>query len=182
MIDFLTLHVSAGTFLPVKTENAMDHPMHEEQVVISKQSILNLLLTDKIPVAVGTTAMRTLESLYWYGVNLMRDPQAALSIDSFEPYKNHIHLPSKAEALTHVLNYMNRHNITQITGQTSIYIFPGYQFRVCDGLITNFHQPGSTLLLLVAGFVGPVWKTIYKEALDNGYRFLSYGDSSLLLR
>jgi len=179
--NFLTLHVSAGTFLPVKSENAMDHPMHEEQVVISKGSIEGLLQDDKSVVAVGTTAMRTLESVYWFGARLLKAANATFEIGSFEPYEQETSLPSRRDALTAVLDYMTDHDLPQLKGQTSIYIFPGYSFKVCNGLITNFHQPGSTLLLLVAAFTGPSWKDIYNQALANDYRFLSYGDSSLLL-
>ncbi len=180
--DFLTLHVSAGTFMPVKTDNAMDHPMHEEQVLVSRKSVENLLQNQRKTIAVGTTAMRTLESLYWFGALLLQDPHAPFIIESFMPYAHpEKPSPSKEESLMAILTYMQSNNLTQLVGQTSIYIFPGYRFRVCEGLITNFHQPGSTLLLLVAAFIGPVWKTVYQDALDNDYRFLSYGDSSLLL-
>jgi S-adenosylmethionine:tRNA ribosyltransferase-isomerase len=179
--DFLTLHVSAGTFLPMKAENALDHPMHEEQVIISRQSIELVLESGKKAVAVGTTAMRTLESLYWFGAKLLCSPLATFEIESFLPYKFGDDSPSKGDALKAVLEFMKRNKLDELAGQTSIFIIPGYRFRVCEGLITNFHQPGSTLLLLVAAFAGPDWKKIYHEALENGYRFLSYGDSSLLL-
>lgn len=177
--DFLTLHVSAGTFQPVKVDNAFDHEMHAEQIIVSKKNIINLL-TEKSVVAVGTTSARTLESLYWYGVKLIANPNAEFIIHQFDPYE----LPTiyaKKEAFEAVAKKMNDETLERITGKTSIYILPGYSFKVCNALITNFHQPGSTLMLLVAAFIGNDWKKIYKEALENEYRFLSYGDSSLLV-
>ena len=177
--DFLTLHVSAGTFQPVKVDNAAHHEMHAEQVIVTKKNIENLLL-DKPVVAVGTTSVRTLESLYWYGVKLIINPKEEFLIKQFDPYE----LPSfytKKEVFAAVLRKLKAENIEHITGKTSIYILPGYSFKVCKALITNFHQPGSTLMLLVAAFVGEDWKKIYQQALDNDYRFLSYGDSSLLV-
>lgn len=177
--DFLTLHVSAGTFQPVKTENAVDHTMHEEQIIIRKRNLVNLLKADKQVIAVGTTAMRTLESLYWYGALLLKDPQAEFQIDKLLPYqfKNP---PRPQAAFQAVLKSMEEQRVEEILGRTSIYILPGYPFRVCKGLITNFHQPGSTLMLLVAATIGKDWKQVYEAALANDYRFLSYGDSSFL--
>ena len=177
-IDFLTLHVSAATFQPVKVENATDHEMHSEQIVISKKNIDNLLLERPI-VAIGTTSARTLESLYWYGVKLIHNPAADFTISQFDSYQ----LPplhSRIDAIKAVAHKMDTENLESLTGNTSIYILPGYRFKVCTALVTNFHQPGSTLMLLVAACVGADWKKIYKEALANNYRFLSYGDSSLL--
>jgi S-adenosylmethionine:tRNA ribosyltransferase-isomerase len=178
--DFLTLHVSAGTFQPVKTENALEHIMHHEQVTVNRKSIENLLRPDRFVVAVGTTSMRTIESLFWFGVKLLENPDSAFVILQDDPYRE-IKLPTTTEALKAVIAYMDRHKISTLTGTTSIFIYPGYKFRICQGLITNFHLPGSTLILLVAAFVGENWKKIYKEALQNDYRFLSYGDSSLLI-
>jgi len=131
-------------------------------------------------VAVGTTSMRTIESLFWFGVKLLENPDSAFVILQDDPYRE-IKLPTTTEALKAVIAYMDRHKISTLTGTTSIFIYPGYKFRICQGLITNFHLPGSTLILLVAAFVGENWKKIYKEALQNDYRFLSYGDSSLLI-
>lgn len=178
--DFVTLHVSAGTFQPVKTEIASEHSMHEEQVIIRRETIVNLMEANKFIVPVGTTAMRTLESLYWHGVNLQNDPNAKFSIQQDTPYKIASN-GSRQEILTGILKQMDRKGVDILTGETSIFIMPGYQFKMCDGLITNFHQPGSTLILLVAAFVGEDWKEIYSQAMNNDYRFLSYGDSSLLL-
>ena len=177
-IEFLTLHVGAGTFQPVKVENAFEHPMHCEQVIVTSQNIMELVSANPT-IAVGTTSLRTLESLYWYGVKLINDPSLAFEITQFDPYQ----LPSrisKLKALEAIQKKMEIENLESITGETSIMIMPGYDFKVADALITNFHQPGSTLMLLVAAFVGSDWKDIYNEALKNDYRFLSYGDSSLL--
>lgn len=179
-LDFLTLHVSAGTFQPVKTPNAWEHPMHSEQVVISKENIVNALSHDRV-IAVGTTSMRTLESIYWYGVKLLKDRNAVFRIEKMDPYASGQRLPSKEDALHAVLHKIIEEQKDTLTGETAIYIVPGYSFKICNALITNFHQPGSTLMLLVAAFVGDDWKRIYQEALANGYRFLSYGDSSLLM-
>ncbi|MFD2035328.1 S-adenosylmethionine:tRNA ribosyltransferase-isomerase [Belliella marina] len=178
--DFLTLHVGAGTFQPIKSENIAEHNMHSEQVVVSK-SILEKIArqTDKI-IPVGTTSMRSLESLYWFGVQLtIGNPQEFL-IPKLYPYQDFESLPSRQESFGRILDYMKDNGLEEITGSTEIFIMPGYTFRVCDGLVTNFHQPGSTLILLVAAFVGEKWKNIYQEALEREYRFLSYGDSSLL--
>jgi S-adenosylmethionine:tRNA ribosyltransferase-isomerase len=178
--DFLTLHVSAGTFQPVKTENALEHVMHHEQVVISKKSIENLLQPNQFTIAVGTTSMRTLESLYWYGVQLLENPESEFLVTQHDPYKKR-NLPSREEALRTILSHMNKNEMDSLTGSTSIFIYPGYEFKICNGLITNFHLPASTLILLVAAFIGDDWQKIYDEALLKDYRFLSYGDSSLLI-
>lgn len=179
-IDFLTLHVSAGTFQPVKELDATNHPMHSEQVVITRENIENLISQEKI-IAVGTTSMRTLESLYWYGIKLMHTADAIFQIEKLFPYQPHENHPDRKEAFQQVLSHMVDKGIDTLMGETEIFIFPGYKFRVCNGLITNFHQPGSTLLMLIASFIGEDWKHLYQQALDNDYQFLSYGDSSLLI-
>jgi len=179
--DFVTLHVSAGTFQPIKTDDAAVHQMHNEQIIVNRKNIENLLRA-KTVTAVGTTSLRTMESLYWYGVKLLSDPEAQFAIHQQEPYEDRGNLPDRTRALTAVLDYMQRRNITNLYGETSIYILPGYSFSVCDALITNFHQPGSTLILLVAAFIGGDWRRVYEEAIANHYRFLSYGDSSYLKR
>lgn len=178
-LDFLSLHVSAGTFQPIKVTNALDHRMHEEQLVINRQNI-ETLLEAKTIVAVGTTSLRTLESLYWYGVKLIEDQNAEFNIGQHDAY-THGELPTALNALKAIQHHMEIWKKETLTGETSIYIVPGYRFRLCSGLITNFHQPSSTLILLVAAFIGNDWRKIYDEALANDYRFLSYGDSSLLL-
>jgi S-adenosylmethionine:tRNA ribosyltransferase-isomerase len=178
--DFLTLHVSAGTFQPIKVQNAIEHPMHKEQVVVKRQNVENLLNNPFI-VPVGTTSMRTIESIYWYGAKLLSDSDAQFFIGQNDPYVSNKEFPTKEQALLAVLKYFDRNKLNEITGQTSIYIIPGYKFRICKALVTNFHQPGSTLILLVAAFIGDDWRKVYQSALDNNYRFLSYGDSSLLM-
>jgi S-adenosylmethionine:tRNA ribosyltransferase-isomerase len=178
-MDFLSLHVSAGTFQPIKVKNAVDHEMHQEQLVFTRRNIETLIAAKTI-VAVGTTSLRTLESIYWYGVKLIQDPSAKFDINQQYVYTQD-HPPKAEDALEAVRCHMQSKNIETITGETAIYIVPGYRFRLCRGLITNFHQPSSTLILLVAAFIGNDWKKVYEEALANDYRFLSYGDSSLLL-
>jgi S-adenosylmethionine:tRNA ribosyltransferase-isomerase len=178
--SFLTLHVSAGTFQPIKAENILEHPMHSEQLVVTKESIADVVAAEDKIIAVGTTSMRTLESLYWFGVRLMNGNEVFV-IQKLEPYQDYESLPSRKSAFEAILSWMEINNLNQIIGTTEIFIFPGYEFRVCDGLITNFHQPGSTLILLVAAFIGADWKKLYDQALENNYRFLSYGDSSLLM-
>ncbi|UCS92823.1 S-adenosylmethionine:tRNA ribosyltransferase-isomerase [Echinicola marina] len=178
--EYLTLHVGAGTFQPIKDENVTDHPMHNEQVVVKKENIKNLLDHDGNIIAVGTTSMRSLESIYWYGVKLLNEKDKLFLIPKLYPYQDHAKKPSVKESLQAILDHMESENIEEITGSTEIFIMPGYHFKVCNGLLTNFHQPGSTLILLVAAFTKNHWKNIYKEALSQDYRFLSYGDSSLL--
>lgn len=179
--EFLTLHVSAGTFLPIKQENVIAHVMHEEQIVVHKQNIISLLRSKGMVVAVGTTALRTLESLYWYGALLTQNADIPFSVKQYAPYDFNGKPPSVAIALQKVLDVMGSRGVNQLTGHTSLFILPGYHFQIVEGLITNFHQPNSTLLLLISAFIGPDWKRVYQEALDGNYRFLSYGDSSLLI-
>lgn len=179
---FVTLHVGAGTFLPVKTENALEHEMHREFITISTATLEKIIQRNKIIIPVGTTSMRTLESVYWFGVGLIKQLLSEFQIPQYFPYQfEEDHLPTYEEAFQAVLNYANSTNSNDISGYTSIMIIPGYQFRVSKGIITNFHQPCSTLLLLISALVGKQWKVIYQEALNNNYRFLSFGDSSLLL-
>lgn len=177
-IEYLTLHVSAGTFQPVKAELATNHVMHQEQIVVTRQNVVTLL-SSKFTVAVGTTSVRTLESIYWFGVKLMGNNESNFHISQQDAYTLPQHI-STPQALQQVLDYMDFNKLNALVGETAIYIMPGYQFRTVDALITNFHQPGSTLILLVASFVGTDWREIYRAALENNYRFLSYGDSSLL--
>ena len=155
--------------------------MHSEQVVYSRQLIQELLKNTETIVPVGTTSLRSLESLYWYGVKLFRAETTDFAIEKLYPYPfSSEELPSAYDSLRAIVDYMDAQKLDEIVGETEIFIFPGYQFRLCKGLITNFHQPGSTLILLVAALVGEDWKRIYQEAMDHDYRFLSYGDSSLL--
>ncbi|SEJ20942.1 S-adenosylmethionine:tRNA ribosyltransferase-isomerase [Dyadobacter koreensis] len=179
--SFLTLHVGAGTFQPIKANSVTEHKMHSEQVVYSRALITELLKNTESIVPVGTTSLRSLESLYWFGVKLFRAETTVFNIEKLYPYPFKAEeLPSAHDALTAIATYMDAGKLDEVVGETEIFIFPGYTFRLCKGLITNYHQPGSTLILLVAALVGEDWRRIYKEAMDNGYRFLSYGDSSLL--
>lgn len=174
---YVTLHVSAGTFQPIKTEHIADHPMHNEQIWIQRHAIESLLASSKT-ITVGTTSMRTLESLYWFGVRLHHKLEN-FHIRKEDPYT--LEAIGKRTALKQVLDYMDRYQLDQLGGQTEIFLYPGYTFRMCDGIITNFHMPNSTLILLIAAFIGEDWRKVYQEALANDYRFLSYGDSSLLI-
>lgn len=176
----VTLHVSAGTFQPIKSKNITEHPMHSEQIHVDRHTIRNLLQHQGKIVAVGTTSIRTLESLYWYGVKLLRKDGEEFNIPKLYPYiESSIH-PHYKESFQAILDHMEAKGMDTLVGSTEIFIFPGYQFQVVNGLITNFHQPGSTLILLIASILGNRWREIYEEALNSGYRFLSYGDSSLL--
>ncbi|MDR0987961.1 MAG: S-adenosylmethionine:tRNA ribosyltransferase-isomerase [Prevotellaceae bacterium] len=184
-MEELTLHVGAGTFRPVKSEAIADHAMHHEYIRVPRQLIVRLLAHGGGAVAVGTTSVRTLESLYHLGVMLLRRPDAApgeLHVDQWQPYAEEA-LPevSTVQALQAILDYLDRHRLEALHTDTRIIIVPGYRFRVVEGMVTNFHQPQSTLLLLVSAFVGEDWRRIYDYALARDFRFLSYGDSSLLL-
>jgi S-adenosylmethionine:tRNA ribosyltransferase-isomerase len=176
----VTLHVSAGTFQPIKASEVTEHPMHSEQLVISKQTIEKILNHKGRIVAVGTTSVRTLESLYWYGVKILEGKGEDFLIGKLFPYEQRSSLPTLQDAFEAVLKVIKLKNSVTLIGSTEIFIFPGYKFKVVSGLITNFHQPGSTLVLLIATILGENWKKVYQEALDKNYRFLSYGDSSLL--
>ena len=177
--DFVTLHVGAGTFQPIKVQNVVEHKMHCEQIVFDKSFIINLLENVLFVIPVGTTSMRSLESLYWYGVKLLSGEQTFF-IEKLSPY-NQIESFTVEQSLKAIIDYMNENKLSQLVGETEIFIFPSYEFKICKGIITNFHQPDSTLILLVAALVGENWKKIYDYALENNFRFLSYGDSSLLI-
>ncbi|PRY90676.1 S-adenosylmethionine:tRNA ribosyltransferase-isomerase [Mongoliibacter ruber] len=177
--EYLTLHVSAGTFQPIKSEVISEHNMHSEQVVVSFESITNIAAHDAKIVAVGTTSMRTLESLYWYGVKLLHNQKSEFLIEKLFPYGSFESLPNRTESFSAISEYMQKNDLREITGSTEIFIMPGYNFKVCDGLVTNFHQPSSTLVLLIAAFTNGKWRDIYDTALSQDYRFLSYGDSNL---
>lgn len=176
----LTLHVGAGTFQPVKTEDANLHTMHTEIIAVPRQAIVDILANLGHIVAVGTTSMRTLESLYCLGCMLLCGDRS-LHVPQFMPYEQELTL-STAEALHALLAYLDETHQDTLHAETQIMIKPGYRFRVVEQLITNFHQPKSTLLLLVSAFVGEDWKKIYDYALAHDFRFLSYGDSSILFR
>ncbi len=179
----ITLHVGAGTFQPIKTKLISDHAMHAEFFEITPSLIQSLsTMHDKVG-CVGTTTIRTLESLYWLGVKLLvekNEPQY-LHLGQWEPY----HLPeiySTAQSFEALGNWLEKQRIHKTMASTQLMIVPGYNFRMADKLITNFHQPGSTLLLLIAAFIGESWRNMYDYAMNKGFRFLSYGDSSLLIR
>ena len=176
----LTLHVGAGTFQPVKTEDANLHTMHTEIIAVPRQAIVDILANLGHIVAVGTTSMRTLESLYFLGCMLLRGDRS-LHVQQFMPYEQEWTL-STEEALRALLAYLDETHQDTLHAETQIMIKPGYRFRVVEQLITNFHQPKSTLLLLVSAFVGEDWKKIYDYALAHDFRFLYYGDSSILFR
>jgi len=179
--DYLTLNVGAGTFKPVKAEFADGHRMHNESFCVSKSLIENILkYKDKKIISVGTTTLRTLESLYLYGVKLLKNKNADFFIEQWYPYENEKAIME--ESLNAVLNHMNNNNLDSLCGNTELMIVPGYEFSIADIIITNFHMPGSTLLLLIAAFIGEEWKKVYDYALDNNFRFLSYGDSSILFK
>ena len=183
----VTLHVGAGTFQPVKVANANQHTMHTEIIAVPRATIQALIANLGHVVAVGTTSMRTLESLYFLGAQLYAlcstpdTPHATLSVAQFEPYEREYTLTTQ-QALQAIVDYLDSTNQDVLHAETQIMIKPGYQFHVVDQLITNFHQPKSTLLLLVSAFVGGDWNTIYDYALAHDFRFLSYGDSSILFR
>lgn len=206
--EFITLHVGAGTFKPVSSDTIGEHEMHVEKVQISRQNILNILShlqkrnnaqpsthnsksTNYPIIAVGTTTVRTLESIYWFGVQLNQNPDLnAMHVLQWEPYQHCSALRDEAhhpicnplpveQAYNNVLHWMDNHDTDQLLGDTQLLIAPGYHYNVIDGLITNFHQPKSTLLLLVSALIGDAWKQCYQYALDHGFRFLSYGDSCL---
>lgn len=178
-IEEVTLHVGAGTFKPVKSETIDEHEMHTEHFVVKKSNIENFLKSQKI-LTVGTTSVRTIESMYWLGVKLIQNNKIDTHISQWEAYS----LPqeiSKKDALNELLKYMYENQLEEINASTQIMIFPGYQFKMVDMLVTNFHQPKSTLLLLIGAFIGNDWKEVYDFALNNEFRFLSYGDSSILI-
>lgn len=178
----LTLHVGAGTFRPVKAEVISDHDMHTEYVSVSRHTIERLLAHNGQAIAVGTTSVRTLESLYYIGLHIMGGDTSdnAMHVKQWEPYEQRENT-SATEALTAILEYMTVNELETLNASTQIIIAPGYEYKIVCRLITNFHQPQSTLLLLVSALVGDDWHKIYDYALDNGFRFLSYGDSSMLI-
>lgn len=180
----LTLHVGAGTFQPVKSDTIGDHAMHTECISVSRATLRRLIEADGPIVAVGTTSVRTLESLYFIGALLHENPDATpeqLVVPQWLPYQHDFTLPAR-DALACILRRMERDGADIYVGSTQIMIVPSYRFRLVDAMVTNFHQPQSTLLLLVSAFIGDDWKPLYRHALAAGYRFLSYGDASLLWR
>lgn len=182
--EYITLHVGAGTFKPVTTPTIGEHDMHAEQVQISADNLRHIIAHGDSPlVAVGTTSVRTLESVYWFGIQLQAQPDLpAMYIGQWTPYTDPADTTlHKVEACNNVLQWMRRHDTDQLAGETRLMIAPSYRYRMVDGLVTNFHQPKSTLLLLVSALIGDRWRQCYRYALDHGFRFLSYGDSCLFL-
>ena len=183
---YLTLHVGAGTFKPIKTPSLAEHVMHEETVFISKESLMEIhqcLFQKKPLIAVGTTSARTLESLYWHGVDLINGiTKGEMQVSQWAPYHTNKKTISAVESIDTILKNLDKNNVDELKGSTQIIIAPGYEFKMVDILITNFHQPENSLILLIAAFVGKDWKKIYDHALENNFRFLSYGDSSVLFR
>ena len=177
----LTLHVGAGTFKPVKSEQIGDHEMHTEHIQVTKASLESIAAAENGIIAVGTTSVRTLESLYWMGVKILCKSGDPRLLEQWEAYQlpNHYLLN---EAYTAICNYMEKNELSLFNAATQIIIAPGYDYKVIKGMVTNFHQPQSTLLLLISALVGDDWRKIYQYALDNEFRFLSYGDSSLLMK
>ncbi len=185
---FVTLHVGAGTFKPVKAAKLEDHDMHAEWIDVDASLIQQLQQASRKIIAVGTTSLRTIETLYWMGVKVVHHTQqsaiTAITIDDLMMHQwDAYELPqdiSRTNALQALLDWMQANNTQRLMCKTQILIAPGYRIRMADALITNFHQPQSTLLLLISAVVGDAWKTIYAHALANNFRFLSYGDGSLL--
>lgn len=184
----VTLHVGAGTFKPVKSKEIGDHDMHTEHIAVHRHTIERLLAHNGKAIAVGTTSVRTLESLYYMGVNaglLDKDREKGdgeeLCVGQWMPYDDSLPKPQTTEALEALLEYMRRNNMDVLHSSTRIIIAPGYTYHVVRMMVTNFHQPQSTLLLLVSAFIGNDWHRVYDYAMENGFRFLSYGDSSLLI-
>jgi len=181
----LTLHVGAGTFQPVKSETISGHEMHSEHLCINRDFLKKLIRHSGKKIAVGTTSVRTLESLYWLGVQALNNPEINLDdlkVSQWEAYQEENCAIDSNTALKALIQLLDKNQTDYLSTSTQIIIAPGYQFRIVDGLITNFHQPQSTLLLLISAYLGDEWRTIYKHALKSDYRFLSYGDSNLYLK
>lgn len=180
----LTLHVGAGTFKPVKSEEIEGHEMHTETISVRRETIQKLINHGGQAIAVGTTSVRTLESLYYMGLKTIANPditETGLHVSQWEPYNVQSSALDPLTSLTSLLNWMDRHHLTVLHSSTQIIIAPGYDYKIVKALVTNFHQPQSTLLLLVSAFVHGDWRKIYDYALTHDFRFLSYGDSSLLI-
>lgn len=181
----LTLHVGAGTFKPVKSEEIQDHEMHTEYICVHRQTLEKLIRHEAKAIAVGTTSVRTLESLYYIGVKLEKTldlSEEELHVCQWEPYENAVAKPiTPIKAIENILAYLDKHGLSALHASTQIIIAPGYEYNIVKMLVTNFHQPQSTLLLLVSAFLHGDWRKIYDYALAHDFRFLSYGDSSLLI-
>jgi S-adenosylmethionine:tRNA ribosyltransferase-isomerase len=179
---FITLHVGAGTFMPVKVDDYHDHLMHAEFIDVDLQTIQYLATTSNKVIAVGTTSLRTLESLYWLAVKIKHHPEIdtnEINLLQWEAYTLEAQHTSIQDAMQFLQEWMIQKKLNTLIATTQLMVKPGYQFKICKGLITNFHQPKSTLLLIIAAIAGDQWKTVYQHALSNEYRFLSYGDGCL---
>ena len=184
-VDYVTLHIGAGTFKPIKTETVAEHEMHSEQLVVEKAFIEKLIASiDREIVAVGTTSLRTIESLYWLGLRIHQGlfkAEEDVAVKQWDPYQLNPSIPAK-EALKAIVLFLRNSGQEIMLCRTQLLIVPGYEWKIVNVLATNFHQPKSTLIMLVAAFIGDNWKQVYNHALENDYRFLSYGDGSLLFR
>jgi S-adenosylmethionine:tRNA ribosyltransferase-isomerase len=178
----VTLHVGAGTFKPVIADAIANHEMHTEKIVVSRDVLKQLHQKINNPIIpVGTTSMRTLESLFWIGLKLKNSDQS-LAVEQWDPYQLLLSEGfTSAKALEKIISYLEKNGLNELKAETRLMIAPGYDFKICTGIVTNFHQPKSTLLLLVSALIGENWKTAYDFALQNNFRFLSYGDSCLFL-
>lgn len=183
-IEEVTLHVGAGTFRPVATDTIGEHEMHSESIIVKRQCLENLRENiDRTIIPVGTTSMRTIESVYWIGVMLLEQgfEERNIHVNQWFPYQERTSLPTAKESLEAILNYLDMHHLDALHATTALMIAPSCPIRITKALITNFHQPKSTLLLLVSALIGDRWKEAYRYALDHGFRFLSYGDSCLFV-
>lgn len=185
-LEELTLHVGAGTFKPVKSEEIEGHEMHTEYISVNRSTLEKLVAHEGKAIAVGTTSVRTLESLYHIGVTLLHNPNATeedLHVKQWQPYETALETAATpaVDALQAIIAYLDRHHMETLHSSTQIIIAPGYEYRIVKAMVTNFHQPQSTLLLLVSAFLHGDWRKIYDYALTHDFRFLSYGDSSLLI-
>lgn len=178
--ETVCLHVGAGTFLPVKSSLVSEHPMHREPFTVTRAFLKGIVDGSRKVIAVGTTSVRTLESLYYVGVSIL-EGGAPADVDQWAPYVRE-YSASTSQALQAIVDYLDANGLDELSVGTRIIIVPGFRFRIVDMMVTNFHQPQSTLLLLISAFLGGDWHTVYDYALANGFRFLSYGDSSLLFR
>jgi S-adenosylmethionine:tRNA ribosyltransferase-isomerase 2 len=185
-LEELTLHVGAGTFKPVKSEEIEGHEMHTEYISVNRSTLEKLVAHEGKAIAVGTTSVRTLESLYHIGITLLHNPNATeedLHVKQWQPYETALEIAATpaVDALQAIIAYLDRHHMETLHSSTQIIIAPGYEYRIVKAMVTNFHQPQSTLLLLVSAFLHGDWRKIYDYALAHDFRFLSYGDSSLLI-
>ncbi len=182
--DYVTLHVGAGTFKPVDAEEIGNHDMHFELFEVSRSFLENLkeqLQKNKTIIPVGTTSLRTIESLFWIGQNLINGSKE-INLTQWTPYKNHTKTLTASESIDVLISYLKDNKQTKLVASTQLMIAPGYEFKIASGIVTNFHQPKSTLLLLVSAMIGDNWEQVYDYALNHNFRFLSYGDGCLLMK